>query len=324
MSTSLPARVHFSGRGGEQSSGVGRGPSTGNKLVADIFYQEYHGHTIPHLEMVHKGLKKNSRVCCYLVGDSTMDNKYWLSGKGAKCINGYEEVLHGKMVKDISYWLNKHFSESEEGSKFFCLNTAVEESTLGVRQNGMLLAQDKFVQDTISQDDVLICSVGGNDIALRPSVATIWNLLLLLCQPQSMVSSGWAFGISHFKDLWKRQTEDYLKSLCLKNKPKVIICCCLYFLDEKPGNSWADGVLSKLGYNTNPRKVQLLIEKIYEEATCKVEVEGTTVIPFPLFKVLDGKNTRDYAQRVEPSILGGKKIGAALASKIMEVYAGKS
>ena len=64
----------------------------------------------------------------------------------------------------------------------------------------------------------------------------------------------------------------------------------------------------------------MLIEKIYEDATCKVEIDGTTVIPFPLFKVLDGKNTKDYAQRVEPSILGGKKIGKALASKVMEVY----
>mgnify|MGYP003960229941 CR=1 FL=1 len=318
MTTSLPPRAHYS-RGSKGGSSE-RNKRSNAGISADEFYQEYHGHTIPHLEAVHKGLKKDGRVCCYLVGDSTMDNKYWLSGRRAGCVNGYEEVLRGRMVKDISYWLNKTFSESTEGSKFFCLNAAVEESTLGVRQNGILLEHDKFVQDSIGQDDVLICSVGGNDIALRPSAGTIFNMIMLLCQPQSMIASGWAVGIGHFKDLWKRQTEDYLKSLCLKKMPKVIVVCTLYFLDEKPGNSWADGVLSKLGYDTNPGKIQMLIEKIYEDATCKVEIDGTTVIPFPLFKVLDGKNTKDYAQRVEPSILGGKKIGKALASKVMEVY----
>lgn len=39
---------------------------------------------------------------------------------------------------------------------------------------------------------------------------------------------------------------------------------------------------------------------------------GTEVVPFPLFEVLDGKNTEDYLQRVEPSPSGGKKMGDAL------------
>ena len=76
----------------------------------------------------------------------------------------------------------------------------------------------------------------------------------------------------------------------------------------------------KLGYDKDPTKLQLLIRKIFEDATCKIEIEGTTVVPFPLFKVLDGKDTNDYAQRVEPSVQGGSKIGKALAEKIIEVY----
>ena len=37
----------------------------------------------------------------------------------------------------------------------------------------------------------------------------------------------------------------------------------------------------------------------------------------PLFEVLDGKNTSDYCQRVEPSAAGGEKMGAFLVEKIL-------
>jgi hypothetical protein len=36
------------------------------------------------------------------------------------------------------------------------------------------------------------------------------------------------------------------------------------------------------------------------------------VIPFPLFSILDGKDSHDYVQRVEPSSQGGEKIAQAL------------
>ncbi len=36
------------------------------------------------------------------------------------------------------------------------------------------------------------------------------------------------------------------------------------------------------------------------------------MIPFPLYEVLNGKNTEDYLQRVEPSPSGGQKMGEAL------------
>jgi hypothetical protein len=44
---------------------------------------------------------------------------------------------------------------------------------------------------------------------------------------------------------------------------------------------------------------------------------GTEVIPFPLFEVLDGKNTEDYLQRVEPSPSGGQKMGEALFAAVV-------
>ena len=48
-----------------------------HKIKSNTFYEEYHGHRIDHLSKVHESLKTNpERVCCFLVGDSSMDNKY--------------------------------------------------------------------------------------------------------------------------------------------------------------------------------------------------------------------------------------------------------
>jgi hypothetical protein len=68
-----------------------------------------------------------------------------------------------------------------KGKDMAVLNCAIEESTIGSRARGVLLPQDKFIRDNISQDDMLVISLGGNDIALRPSVCTICNILSLIC-----------------------------------------------------------------------------------------------------------------------------------------------
>jgi hypothetical protein len=70
----------------------------------------------------------------------------------------------------------------------------------------------------------------------------------------------------------------------------------------------ADGTLGILGYNSNPKKLQLLIRKVFEEAVSNIKIQGSEVIPLPLFHVLDGKTTSDYCQRVEPSAQGGQKM----------------
>lgn len=44
-------------------------------------------------------------------------------------------------------------------------------------------AQDKFVRDNISSNDILIVSVGGNDIALAPTPCTIASIAGLMCLP---------------------------------------------------------------------------------------------------------------------------------------------
>ena len=63
-----------------------------------------------------------------------------------------------------------------------------------------MLAQDQFVRDHIEATDTLVVSVGGNDVALRPSVATALSMLMLTRSPVSMIRSGWAPGST---GLWR-------------------------------------------------------------------------------------------------------------------------
>ena len=92
----------------------------------------------------------------------------------------------------------------------------------------------------------------------------------------------------------------------------------IYFLDERPGGSWADRVLATLGYDTNPEKLQTIIKQVFRLATQRINIPGTEVVAYPLFKVLDGKNTDDYDHRVEPSVLGGHKMGEALYRELFQ------
>jgi hypothetical protein len=59
------------------------------------------------------------------------------------------------------------------------INCAIEESTVGSRKKN-ILPHDKFICDHIKKEDILVVSVGGNDIALKPSFLTIINMLVLL------------------------------------------------------------------------------------------------------------------------------------------------
>ena len=59
------------------------------------------------------------------------------------------------------------------------------------------------------------------------------------------------------------------------------------------------------------------IEAAFVHATSRIAIEGTEVVPFPLFRVLDGKTSSDYCQRVEPSPSGGRKMAWALLNAAM-------
>lgn len=92
------------------------------KIPAKDFYEEYHGHTVPHLRHLLTKLRQQGiKSFIYLAGDSTLDNKHWLfdpNGKSLEgkdfhqksasaALNGYEHVLEPPvMMRDVSYWVN--------------------------------------------------------------------------------------------------------------------------------------------------------------------------------------------------------------------------
>lgn len=242
------------------------------------------------------------------------------------------------MIPDVAYWLNYELLEAKV--RYAAVNCSIEESTVRDRQSG-LRPQDEFIRDNVTANDVIIMSVGGNDIALRPTLGTIFNTAwLVFASRQSNIEDGSAWGLQHFINLFRLQVLHFVRELTAKTKPKAVVICMIYFLDQNQGpdnRGWADGVLSKLGYFKNPRKLQALIRKVYALATESLRDNdlGVQIIPFPLFevrsarsptpsvhllilspppprpKVLDGTNSADYVQKVEPSSQGGRKMAQA-------------
>ena len=114
--------------------------------------------------------------------------------------------------------------------------------------------------------------------------------------------------MGYVRHLFQVRVQNYIEKLTKYKKPKMILVCMIYYLDEKNTPSWANRALGALGYNKDPSKLQCFIKKTFEEATSNIEIEGCEVIPVPLFNVLDGKDSDDYVARVEPSARGGKKM----------------
>ena len=324
-------------------------------ISSNTFYNEYHGHRVEDLEIVYTHLRSiNNNRIIFLSGDSSLDNKHWFPERD-EAINGYETILSPPRSKqDISYWMNYallSYYQKNKNSIIFqedqlnwkVLNCAIEESTVGARACGHLLPQDIFIREKIQSEDILVISLGGNDIALKPSICTICNILSLTCcttQSCLQYSCGtslpcddcfcgcccsclsnffaFPFGFGYFIHLFKTRIEILLNNMTRRTRPKYIFVCMIYYLDETPGNSWAEIALSALQYNQNPKKLQLIISKLFHYATKEIKIEGSKVIGIPLFQVLNGKNSKDYIQRVEPSAMGGKKMGEFIITEIMK------
>jgi hypothetical protein len=153
------------------------------------------------------------------------------------------------MVKDVSYWLNHLAAERFGSRKLTTLMSSVEESTVEDRfaSPGGLLAQDCFIRDHITENDYLILSVGGNDVALRPTVQTALCMKLLVASPAWLVKSGYAPGFDYFMRLFHTRVQELVRRMCTKRKPKHVLVCMIYYLDQQPGGSWADHTLASLG-----------------------------------------------------------------------------
>lgn len=285
------------------------------------FYRQYHGHPMSSLEVLRAHFLANNIATIFLAGDSSLDNKHWLLKADLKnvpelCANEcwvsspwqLSDVLQpAKSIQDVAYWIN-----FLGFGKIGAINCAVEATTLEERST-RLRAQDIFIQDHISSRDILVVSVGGNDIALRPTPMTVFCMLLLLWTPMWLISVGVAPGLGHFVKMFKTGTQRYIEKLTALHTPKLVLVCMIYYPDQKDQPaSWANQLLTWMGYNSNPNKLQYIIETVYRRATCQIRLENTKVVPVPLFQALDGKTSGDYVERVEPSAQGGIKIAKLL------------
>jgi hypothetical protein len=288
------------------------------KINTSRFYFEWKGHPIHDIETLHDTVLslRQEKPIVYLAGDSSLDNKYWVPSSGASGKQLpvpvppiYLETLDRPQPKpDIAFWLN-HFL----GDRATALNLAVEESMLRDRDRD-LLPHDEFIRDHLRPQDILIVSVGANDIALRPSLGTILNMAQLAwLTPRAFLERGLSLSLGHFRTIFGKKIRSYIARMTEKQMPRAVIVCMIYFpLESGAGDqsSWADMPLQLLGYNSFPGQLQTAIRKIYDTATKRIELPGTDVIPCALFEVLDGKRNEDYSARVEPSVEGGRKIAS--------------
>lgn len=248
-------------------------------------------------------------------GDSSLDNKYWvLDQPRREACNGYEHVLHPpEMVPDVAYWLNEQLKGGDASRPSAAINGAVEATTLASRLSRGLNSNDRFVRDNMRDGDVLVVSVGGNDIALAPSCATVCNMIgLVCCQPTSMIRSKSSPCLSHFERIFRDGVQNYVERLTAKTRPSRVIVAMIYFPDEKSTGSWADASLCCMGYPCCPSKLQTAIRTMFEISTKNIAISSISTVPLAFYEVLDGKSSSDYVERVEPSVTGGRKLSAQI------------
>jgi hypothetical protein len=288
-------------------------------MDSDSFYNFYTGHSIIHLDILFNTIKKlapQSKIV-YLAGDSSLDNKFWILDQNTKkAVNYYQLVLKPpKMKPDICYHLNYLL----RGSPYICMNCAVKESTLLERMQGNLLKQDVFIRQHLEKQDVLVVSIGGNDIVYKPTFTTLYNLVLLISFntiKNLKKNPLQCWGFKYFVYLFKDQVELYINDLIALQKPKLVIVCMFYYPDENLTYGMAEDALYYLGYNNNPERLQIIIQQIYKYAIQQISIPGVEIIACPMFEILDCKSTEDY---VEPSNLGGRKIAKCLVELIKKI-----
>lgn len=321
------------------------------KIHPLAFYTEWKGHPITDLKRFLSNTLQLRSTCdpiIWLAGDSSLDNKAWIpaDGPGGTPLPVSIPDIYTRqfrtltpMKPDVAFWMN-HFL----GERGTVINGAVEASLLRERVNkgaggvgNLLLPHDRFVKDNIREQDVLVVSVGANDIVLSPTMCTAFHMMrIAYLAGQKAIEQGTAGGLVHFRNMFGRQVQEYIKQLTAKTKPRAVLVCMIYHPLESgrdlpaytedskdsgkhSGQGWADTQLHALKYDTHPDKLQAAIRTIYAQATCKIAVEGTTIIPVPLFEVLDGTRSEEYVERVEPSVEGGRRMGERLIRDVVRI-----
>jgi len=291
------------------------------------FYSQWAGHPLPNLSVYHSILRRErpDKPIVFLAGDSSLDNKAWVpsSGPGGDPLPAEVPAIYHHLLDppqptpDVSFWLNHVL-----GARATALNAAVEATMLRDRDTS-LLAHDEFIRDHLRPQDILVVSVGANDIALRPNAATARHMFQLAwLTSRDSIERGTASSLAYFKHMFREQTQAYIARLVEKQKPRAVVVCMIYYpLEAGAQSSWADAQLKVLGYNRDPGQLQAAIRKMYEQATLTVEIAGTQVVPCALYEALDGKRGEDYTARVEPSVQGGKRMATLLVERLDDVLA---
>jgi len=126
------------------------------------------------------------------------------------------------------------------------------------------------------------------------------------------------YGMTYFINYFQSGIIEYIKKLTVHTVPKQIIVSCIYFPDENEEvPSWASTTLKLINYNKgNSEKLQNGIRAIFNYAISQIKIENVTITPVALYLALDGKNSSDYVERVEPSVSGSEKIVNLIVTKI--------
>lgn len=276
------------------------------------FYSNYYGHDATELKCLITHLKqKGKKSFIYLAGDSSLDSKHWFQDVAA-AVNGFETILQPPQMKqDIAYFFNQFCSTDDK--TFACVNCAVEEATIASKTDDGLCAQDKVIRDNITSNDILIVNIGGNDIALRPSLTTLVNIakLMLLNSEENLLNEFEnCWGVPHFIELFREQVQSYVSKIICKCRPKKVIICMIYYPSETP-DGWAQQTLEKLNYFEKPQFLQLVIRQLFQHATRKISLD-VPLFSFPMYSVLNGKDETLYCAGVEPSARGNYFLARAL------------
>jgi len=314
-------------------------------ICAQDFYAEHCGHPYSYLKLIHLYLKRTKSQFIWLVGDGTIDNKHWLYTMNKKklgamhhedytrdAVNGYGDVLNPRrMVMDVNYWMNVELEKI--APHMASINFAIDETGVSERVDDIkgwvktskakMKPQDQHVIDYVGPRDTIVCSVGGFDIAGWPSSKTIGSIISVLgLGNEKTISDGTAMGMAQLIKIFKDKTQAYIELLTSKTRPKRVVISMVYYLDENADfQGWASNTFSIVGASAASRldlnKLRLIVKSVYKLATCQIKIPGIEIIPCPLFDVLDGKDSRDYACFTQPSIQGSGKI----ARKYIQVLA---
>jgi hypothetical protein len=219
------------------------------------FYENEFGHKKEDLNFLYgKIYEDRAREFIFLAGDNTFDNKILNNLETVeindvdKKLRGYEKVF-SKCKPDVAYQMNKLLiSNTIQREPIACINCASKNNKIGLKyinNKKIVNTQEEFIQEKISENDILIVSIGLNDI-VEP-LETEENL---------MKGDYNQNGYPYFNDLFSNKLEKYIRTLYdnIERQPKSIIICLPYLLYNKDNT------------NDKIKNINLRIKNIYKFA----------------------------------------------------------